>query len=78
MPNLKVYLVMAVDDPYMLPYVEEIFASKELAESHLAHLQAQDPYTTYLIEDWDVLDALPSDEQDLAPEDTSILDEGES
>ncbi|CAG0942623.1 hypothetical protein ANRL1_01001 [Anaerolineae bacterium] len=78
MPNLKVYLVMAIDDPYMLPYVEEIFASKELAESHLAHLQAQSPYTTYLIEDWDVLDSLPADEQDFASEGTSISHEGES
>ena len=78
MPNLKVYLVMAVDDPNLLPYVEEIFVSKELAESHLAHLEAQSPYTTYLIEDWDVLDALPADDQASAAEGTSISHEGES
>lgn len=55
---------MAVDDPYMLPYLVEIFTSEGLAQAHVADLKVKNPYTTYLVEDWEVLDALPTDDAD--------------
>ncbi len=78
MSKLKVYLVMAVDEPCMPPAVEEIFASKELAESHLAHLHTQSPYSTYFIQDWDVLDAPLVDQRASVSEGTFSSSEGES